>query len=47
MEVFEDPNSQKCLQQIKKAFRVIEEKYSIKIPDSEYGYIYDIIVANQ
>ncbi len=47
MQVFEDTNSQKCLQQIKKAFRVIEEKYSIKIPDSEYGYIYDIIVANQ
>lgn len=31
------------LKQIKKAFSVIEKDYSVKIPDSEIAYIYDIL----
>lgn len=31
------------LQQIKMAFSVIEKVYSVKIPDSEIAYIYDIV----
>ncbi|MBA1433648.1 sigma 54-interacting transcriptional regulator [Bombilactobacillus bombi] len=40
-----DTKAQKQFNQIKKAFSVIEDKYSVKIPNSEYGYIYDIISA--
>lgn len=47
MHIFKDTKQKKRFQQIKRAFSVIEEKYSVAIPDSEYGYIYDIIAANQ
>lgn len=31
---------------IKNAFSVIENDYSVKIPDSEIAYIYDIVYQN-
>lgn len=31
---------------IQKAFSVVEQIYSVKIPDTELGYIFDIVVAN-
>lgn len=46
-KLLDDTNSQKKFSQIKSAFSVIENKYSVKIPDSEYGYIFDIISSNQ
>lgn len=31
---------------IQKAFSVVEQIYSVKIPNTELGYIFDIVVAN-
>lgn len=41
-----DTDKKTTLQQIEEAFSVIEKIYSVGIPDSEYGYIFDIISAN-
>ena len=34
------------LNAISKAFSVIEQDYSVKVPDSEIFYIYDIVYRN-
>jgi sigma-54 dependent transcriptional regulator of gfr operon len=41
-----DTNEKKMFVWIKEAFSVIENIYSVEIPDSEYGYIFDIVRAN-
>ncbi|UQS84195.1 sigma 54-interacting transcriptional regulator [Bombilactobacillus thymidiniphilus] len=46
MHQISDTNQKITLKNIQKAFSVIEDCYSVKIPLAEYGYIYDIIVAN-
>ncbi|MCH4015818.1 PRD domain-containing protein [Pediococcus pentosaceus] len=46
LSVIGDTNAKQTFKWIKEAFSVIEKIYSVEIPESEYGYIFDIIRAN-
>ena len=41
-----DIRQTESFENIKRAFSVIEEIYSVKIPESEVGYIYDIVIQS-
>lgn len=44
---WEEGYDTKLVSDLEKAFSVIETQYSVKIPKSEMGYIYDIVHGNQ
>lgn len=46
LSMINDTNAKQTFKWIKEAFSVIEKIYSVEIPESEYGYIFDIIRAN-
>lgn len=46
LSMIDDTNAKQTFKWIKEAFSVIEKIYSVEIPESEYGYIFDIIRAN-
>ncbi|WP_341805970.1 PRD domain-containing protein [Pediococcus acidilactici] len=46
LEQLSDTEDQRLFKWIKESFSVIEKIYSVEIPASEYGYIFDIIQAD-
>jgi sigma-54 dependent transcriptional regulator of gfr operon len=46
LNMIDDTSAKQTFTWIKEAFSVIEKIYSVEIPESEYGYIFDIIRAN-